>query len=137
MNSTNRSSPSGYPSTFGFQDLLGFTRTEWREGHARFELPFDARHLNRGGIPHGGVYAALLDTALGSAGCYMGSEHDFRPAVTLNLTVNFLAQPAGRLLVAEGRVCGGGKRVFFAEGDVTDDTGRRLATGSATFRYIG
>jgi uncharacterized protein (TIGR00369 family) len=87
-------------------------------------------------VPHGGLYAALLDTALGSAGCYIGVPDRVRAAVTLSLTVNFLALPQGRRLVAEGRRVGGGRRLYFSEGSVTCDAGVPVARATGSFRYV-
>ena len=120
---------------YPYQSTLGFRITAWRADYARFELPL-GRHLgNRYGIPHGGVYATLLDTAMGFAGCYTGSPEDRQLAMTLTLNVNFLAQPVGEVLITEGRRIGGGRSTFFAEGMIHDETGEKVATGSGAFRY--
>ncbi len=125
-----------YLSAYGFQDLVGFRKTEFRDGYARFELDLGPQHMNRALVPHGGVHCSLLDTALGSAGVYKGLPNDFRPAVTLNLNVSYLAMPKGRKLIAEGRRVGGGKTIYFSEGHVEDDTGVILARASGTFRLL-
>lgn len=122
---------------YEFQKLLGFRLVEWSEDYARFELPIGAHLGNRYGIPHGGVYATLIDTVMGFAACYTGDPARRRLAMTLSLNVNYLAQPQGRLLIAEGRRTGGGRRSFFAEATVTDDSGARIATGTGVFRYRG
>jgi uncharacterized protein (TIGR00369 family) len=120
---------------YPYQSVLGFRITHWAEDYARFEMPI-ARHLgNRFGIPHGGVYATLLDTAMGFAGCFTGSPEERQLAMTLTLNVHFLAQPKGELLISEGRRTGGGRSTFFAEGIIHDETGQKVATGSGAFRY--
>ena len=120
---------------YEFQKLLGFELVDWSEGFARFELPLTDKLGNRYGIPHGGVYASILDTAMGFAGCFTGSAQDRRLAMTLSLNVNFLAQPKGGMLIAEGRRTGGGRKSYFAEAVVLDDTGEKVATGTGVFRY--
>ena len=125
-----------FHDAYPFQTLLGFRKTEFRDGYARFELDLDAKHTNRAGHPHGGVYASMLDSALGASGVYKGEDNDFRVAVTLNMNISFVAAPKGRLLVAEGRVVGGGRTIYFAEGEITDDTGRCIARATGTFRYM-
>ncbi len=120
---------------YPLQAHLGFRMTGWRADWARFEMPLSETLMNRYGIPHGGIYATLLDTVMGYAGSHTGDPGQRRLAMTLTMTVNFIAQPEGRLLTGEGRRIGGGRSTFFAEGTVTDETGRTLATGSGTFRY--
>jgi len=88
-----------FKPAYPFQELVGFRKTEFGDGFSRFELQLAESHMNRGGIPHGGVYAAMLDSALGSAGCYIGKDNDFRAAVTLNLNISFVAPPRGTTLV--------------------------------------
>ena len=85
---------------YPFQNLVGFRILEWSEDFARFELPMGEHLGNRYGIPHGGVYATLLDTVMGFAGCFTGSAEDRRLAMTLSLNVNYLAVPQGDRLVS-------------------------------------
>ncbi|MFP4451383.1 MAG: PaaI family thioesterase [Rhodosalinus sp.] len=120
---------------YPFQSHLGFNLTEWREGFARFEQP-TLEHLgNRHGNLHGGVHATLLDTAMGYAGCWTGDPDRRQMALTLSLTVNYLGRSEGLRMIAEARLTGGGRRTFFAEGEVRDEDGVVLATGSGVFRY--
>lgn len=121
--------------TYPLQGHLGFTMTGWSEGYSAFEMPLRPFHMNRYGIPHGGVYVTLLDTVMGYCGCYTGTPDEKRLAMTLSLTTNFLSRPSGTILTAEGRVTGGGRRTFFADGVLTDDRGTTVATATGTFRY--
>lgn len=127
--------PALIEEPYELQKLLGMEIRDWSEGYARWELPITPRLGNRYGIPHGGVYAALLDTAMGFAGCYTGDPDDRPLAMTLSLNVNYLSQPKGEVLIAEGRRTGGGRKTYFGEGVITDDLGTKIATGSGVFRY--
>jgi len=124
------------PPHYPFQQLIGFRKLAMGEGHALFALDLGDELTNTVGILHGGVHALLLDTALGASGCHTGTDTPARRSVTLNLNVSFLAVPRGKLLLAEGRRVGGGRKIYFAEGTVRDDTGLDLARASGTFRYI-
>ena len=127
--STHQEPPSG------LQTHLGYELTTWRADFARVELPLGPQVMNRQGLPHGGIHATLLDTAMGFAGCYTGDADRRQMALTLSLTVNFLGQAQGARLIAEARRTGGGKSTYFAEGTVRDETGAVIATGSGVFRY--
>jgi len=114
---------------------LGFEMTGWSDGFARVEAPLAAHLMNRQGLPHGGVHAALLDTTMGFCGCYTGDPDVKQNALTLSMTVNFVAQATGTRLIAEARVAGGGRRTYFSEATVHDDTGTLIATATGVFRY--
>lgn len=120
---------------YAFQRLIGFRMTGWDDGVARFELPLKPALMNRYGIPHGGIYACLLDTVMGFAGSWTGDPDDRRMVMTLSLTTNFLARPTGDLLRGEGRRTGGGRSTYFAEGDLIDAEDTVVATGIGMFRY--
>ena len=119
----------------GLQTHLGYRLTAWEPDFARVEMPLAPHLLNRQGLPHGGLHATLLDTAMGFAGCYTGDPERRQMALTLSLTVNFIGQAQGDRLIAEARRTGGGKSTFFAEGTVRDDMDALIATGTGVFRY--
>ncbi|MFU1478272.1 PaaI family thioesterase [Roseovarius sp. C7] len=118
-----------------FQSHIGFEVTDWQEDFARVEAPIAPFMGNRQGIPHGGVHATLLDSAMGFAGCYTGDPDRQQNALTLSLTINYVGQAKGTRLIAEGRRIGGGRKTYFAESRLTDDLGNLVATASGTFRY--
>ena len=120
---------------YPFQELLGFRLTHWAEGLARFELPLTEKLTNRHGIPHGGVYASLLDTVMGYCGSYTGDPERRQMCMTLSLTTNFLGRPTGPVMFGEGRRTGGGRSTYYAEGKLWDESGTLCATGIGTFRY--
>ncbi len=122
---------------YPLQRHLDFRITDWSPDFARVELPLAEFLMNRYGIPHGGIHAVLLDTAMGFSGCFTGDRDNPRLAMTLSLTVNYIGQAKGTMLIAEGRRTGGGRKTFFAEGSVADDLGNPVATASGVFRYRG
>lgn len=121
---------------YPLQAHLGMCMTAWSEDYARIETPLTNFLMNRQGLPHGGIHATLLDSAMGYAGCYTGDPDRRQMALTLSMTVNYLAQASGEVLIAEGWRTGGGRRAFFAEGRVTDHTGTVIATSTGVFRYL-
>lgn len=120
----------------GFRRLIGLRVAERQEGFARMELVVGPEHLNSGGTLHGGLLATMIDHASGIAGCYCAASGRSRKAVTLSLTTSFLAAASGGTITAIGRKRSGGRRIFAATCEVTDEAGRLLAIGEATYRYI-
>ena len=132
------SDPTAVPKSeppYPYQRLLGFHLVEWKTGYSRFELPLEEKLQNRYGIPHGGVYATMLDTVMGYSGCYTGDLGKKRMAMTMSLTTNFLSRPKGDLLICEGFKTGGGARTFFSRGIITDSYGTEIANGTGVFRH--
>lgn len=129
MDDTLREPP--YP----FQAHLGFTIDDWSDGYCLLTQPMVPHLGNRYGIPHGGVLATLLDTALGYASCFTGDPEDKQLVMTLSLNVQYLSVGRGEKLIAEGRKVGGGRTVAFAEGTVKDENGTLVATATGTFKY--
>ena len=120
---------------YPLQAHLGFEIVDWREDLCVLQQPMLPHIMNRYGIPHGGLHATLLDTAMGFATCYTGDPDVRQLVMTLSMTVNFMAVSKGRELIAEGRRVGGGRKTAFAEGIVRDDTGLTIATATGVFRY--
>jgi len=127
--------PELIEDAYPFQRLIGFEMVDWTPDRVEIHLPMRDDLMNRHGIVHGGVYALMLDTVMGFSGCFTGDAAHKRRAMTLSLTTNFLSRPTGTMLIATGAKIGGGARIFFAESQVSDETGQLIATGSGTFRY--
>ena len=119
----------------GFQQAVGYRLTEWSDGRAVVEMEVSPAHLNRGGIVHGGVYATLLDAALGYCGVFTGSARTVRRALTLSLTVNFTGQIRAGLIRTVALRRSAGQRIFVATGECLAEDGTVLAIGQATFRH--
>ncbi len=120
---------------YPFQAHLGFSIDEWTQDYCRLSQPMLDHLGNRYGIPHGGVIATLLDTALGYSVCYTGDPDNKQLVMTLALNVQYLSVARGQTLIAEGRKIGGGRTVAFAEGQIKDEHGTLVATATANFKY--
>lgn len=120
----------------GFRQTIDLRTTELGSGHAVMELTIDPRHINSQGSIHGGVLAAMIDNTGGLAGCYCPTSKNTRKAVTLSLTTSFLAPVSSGTIRAVGRKRSGGRRIFVATVDITDEKGTLIAIGEATYRYF-
>ena len=129
--------PNLIEDPYPLQKHLGFYIADWREGYARFEIPMEHFLMNRYGIPHGGVHAVMADTCMGYCGCFTGDPENRELAMTLNLSVNYVGPMKGKVMIAEGKVTGGGAKTFFAEAVVKDEEGNVAARATGVFRRRG
>jgi len=92
------------------------------------------RHLNINGVVHGGVYATILDTAMGASVVSLLAPGE--TTATTSLYVEFLrAAREGATLTARGDVLRRGRHIAFAEGELADGEGQRLSQARGTW-YI-
>jgi len=116
----------------GMVQLLGLKLVEVSEGRAVFTVQPDERHYNGLGIAHGGLAAALLDSALGCAiNAMMPAGKVF---TTMEMKINYvrpITRERGELR-CEANVIHAGGRVATAEGRITDEDGKLYAHGTAT-----
>ncbi len=100
-------------------------------GEAELLLPVREEFIQGQGLVHGGILAALLDSALGQA------VESLLPSgarvVTVELSLSYLAPVRQGVLRARGWVLAPGRRVFHAAGEVLDEGGNRVAFAKATF----
>ncbi|MBU2955037.1 PaaI family thioesterase [Marinobacter sp. F3R08] len=118
----------------GFHSLLGYRQVSWAENEAVLELEIQPRHLNLGGVIHGGVLTSLLDIVLAQAGTYCPYPGRMRKAITLSLTTTFTGQCSGGTIRITGHKRAGGRRIFNSTGEVHDQEGNLLAMAEGTFR---
>jgi uncharacterized protein (TIGR00369 family) len=102
------------------------------EGTVTFTAQPDESHYNPIGAVHGGFACTVLDSV---AGCAVQTTlpHGFG-YTSLEIKVSYLAGITATTgpLTAVGRVVKPGKRVAFAEGVLTDSSGKIVATASST-----
>jgi uncharacterized protein (TIGR00369 family) len=120
-----------------FLSLLETHLEDWRDGYARISIRLKAFHVNRSGVVHGGVLAALLDHAGGMSGLHCTVPGNWRYGMTLSLTSNYIGQARAGTIVATGTRVSGGRKVYFANAEVRTDGGVVLATGTGVYRYRG
>jgi len=120
----------------GFNKILDFRIAEWRDGFVRLEVDLAEHHLNRSGVVHGGVLAAMLDAACGYTGVHPKEGGKVRRAVTLSMTTSFTGQARSGTLICTAERRGGGNTIYMASGEVKGPDGKLLAIGEAVYRYI-
>ncbi len=113
-------------------ELLGFSPTFVSPGLVSFGYEPREEHYNTHGTIHGGVLAALLDTA---TGCAVQSLLDAGVGyATVELKTSFVKAVtlATGPLRAEGKVVHSGSRLATAEARLTDADGRLYAHATCT-----
>lgn len=112
-----------------YASLLGIRVEEIGQGTARVSLRLEDKHFNPVGVPHGGVYFSMADTACGSA---MASHGYY--AVTVNASYDFLrSSRAGDTLTAVATEVKGGRTLCVYGVRITNQEGTLLGTGTFTF----
>ena len=120
----------------GFNHCNGIVIIDWQESLASLQVDLTHDHLNPLGLVHGGLYASMLDVALAMSGSYRPAPEGLYPGLTLSLTTQYIAplQLEDGFVLANARRTGGGKSVFFAEGEVLSPNGRVIASASGVFK---
>lgn len=115
-----------------FLNSLGVQLVKFEEGKVVIELPVAPNLINRQEVVHGGVLATMLDNIIALT---IRSILDL-PVSTISLNINYLANISEGKLVATAKVLQQGYRIVSGEGEITDETGKLLAKGSATFKIM-
>ncbi len=113
---------------------FGFVLGKAEPGRVILQMHVDERHKQVHGVVHGGVIAALADTAGGLA-TYMACSRGTRIA-TIEMKINYLEAVEGGILDAEARVVRLGAHVSVVDCDVRDESRRLVAKALMTF-FVG
>ncbi len=120
----------GFHSAIGFEvDLEGTGN-----GRCRVHGKIEQKHLNINHVVHGGVYATVLDTAMG--GAVVTTLHPDEVTATTSLYVEFIRSARlGQVLTCLGTVTRRGHHVAFCDGQITDEKGTLMGSARGTW-YI-
>ncbi|MGA2789747.1 MAG: PaaI family thioesterase [Candidatus Bathyarchaeia archaeon] len=114
-----------------FYNHLGMHLTRLGTGRAEIRINVTRRLTQDAGVAHGGVAAALIDSAVGLALYTMLDAEEF--ITTVELKVNFTAPAQLGLLKASGQIIHKGKRIAVGEAEVKDQKKRLIAKGLVTY----
>lgn len=117
----------------GTAKQLGFEVAEVQSGHVVLRMRVKVHHKQVHGVVHGGVLAALADTAGGLASYTAASG----PRVaTIEMKINYLEPVAGGTVVADARVVRIGKHISVVDCDIRDNNSLLVAKALMSF-YVG
>ena len=113
---------------------LGIVFDKYEPDDVTLRLPFREDLTNDGTVYHGGVVAAVIDTA-GAAAAW--SNHDFdrgAKASTVSMTVNYVGAARKSDLLCHARTVRRARELIFLEITATDADGRIVASAIQTYR---
>src|SRR5271155_445517 len=112
---------------------FGFSLVVAERGKVVLRMRVSKKHLQVHGVVHGGVLAALADTAGGLA-TYMACPRGTRVA-TIEMKINYLESVEAGIVHAEARVVRLGAHIAVVDCDVRDD--RRLVGKALMTFFVG
>lgn len=113
-------------------ELLRMTLLEAEPGRATFTCHPDESHYNPIGTVHGGLVCTLLDSALGCA--VQTTLPQGQGYTSIEISVKYLrsVRLGSGPLTCVGTVSKTGSRISFADGTVTDASGKLVATANGS-----
>ncbi len=115
--------------------LLGIKLLEAKKGYAKMVIPITDKLFQAWGRVHGGVTASLIDSAVAaSLICSLSAEET---STTIEMKINYLApvMSDGKLF-AESNIIKHGKTIAVGTVNVTDNKGKLIAIGTATYMIM-
>jgi uncharacterized protein (TIGR00369 family) len=109
---------------------MGYELTDFDYDRCQVALPVQRQHLQPFQIAHGGVFAALIDTATFWA-AYMRIPQD-AGMVNVDLKLNYLKAVSTGHLTATGKCLRPGRQVCYSEASIFDADGQLVAHGTST-----
>lgn len=113
---------------------FGFVLAEAEPGRVVMRMRVGKRHMQVHGVVHGGVLAALADTA-GGLVTYISLPHLKRVA-TIEMKINYLESVEGGTVEAEARLIRRGRHVAVVDCDIRDHRRRLVGKALMTF-FVG
>jgi uncharacterized protein (TIGR00369 family) len=115
--------------------MLGFDLEGVSRGRAILRLDARPRHMQLNNAVHGGILAALADTA-GAIAAYTTVPTGVALA-TIELKISYLEAVAGGRIRAEAKVLRTGRNFVVTECDIFDQKGRLAAKALLTYGAAG
>jgi acyl-CoA thioesterase len=114
-----------------FTEQLGIETQRMQDGVCELGLEVSEQHLSMAARVHGGVLFSLLDSALGRA--ILSQLPEGRGCATVEIKINYFRPVQSGRILARGEVVNLGRRVAYAEGQITNDEGKLVARATGTF----
>ncbi|MGB3632492.1 MAG: PaaI family thioesterase [Rubrobacteraceae bacterium] len=115
-----------------FSKHIGARVEEVEPGWAVIHIDIEDVHLNGSGTLHGGVYASLMDNAMGLAVLALVGTR----TATIEMNTHFLGSVNDGRIVCRSEVVHRTRRTATAESKVYDADGNLVAMGTGAFRVF-
>lgn len=117
-----------------FWGLVGCEIKALSERQAVVSLDITRRHLNLIGIVHGGVYATMIDSAMGLAAMMARPQEN---VVTSGLNLHYLAPTGSGRMIVTADIAHQSRKTVTVQAEARTEGGDLLALGTGSFRVIG
>ncbi len=121
-----------FDEAISFSRHIGSKVDKVEPGRAVLHIDVEDYHLNGNGTLHGGVYASLIDNAMGIS---VLSKVGLR-AATIQMDTRFLGPVSGGRITCHAEVLHRTRRMATVQGSVYDDEENLVAMGTGTFRIF-
>ena len=126
------SEDDGIPRLNNLAKTMGIEITEFSEGSCVVECTIGEKHLNMGGVAHGGVHATMLDTSMGGPLVSVLSKEEW--CATAQIDISYLnSVNEGEHLVATAEVVRRGRNLAHLEGTLVSGGDKKVATAKGTW----
>lgn len=126
------SEDDGIPRLNNLAKTMGIEITEFSEGSCVVECTIGEKHLNMGGVAHGGVHATMLDTSMGGTLVSVLSKEEW--CATAQIDISYLnSVNEGEHLVATAEVVRRGRNLAHLEGTLVSEGDKKVATAKGTW----
>ncbi|MFX0083186.1 MAG: PaaI family thioesterase [Candidatus Hodarchaeota archaeon] len=116
-----------------YYTTLGLELKEIGNGRATFEL-IVREDLTQNGMVHGGVIAAMIDSACACAALSLIYPNGY--ITTIDLQVEFLKPFSKGRLITDAKCIKGGKNIYFCKAKVWNEEKELISTGSSQLLRI-
>ncbi|WP_423408342.1 PaaI family thioesterase [Heyndrickxia sp. MSNUG] len=113
-----------------FWNFIGLQLKVLKEGYVLLALPIQQEFINVRNSVHGGIYASVLDTAMGMAGRPLG----FNGVATLHLNLQYLKSVLDGMVYSEAEIIHQNRNTVFIEGRLKNEDGELLGHCTGTFK---
>lgn len=121
-----------FDEAISFSRHIGSRVDKVEPGRAVLHIDVEDHHLNGNGTLHGGVYASLIDNAMGIS---VLSKVGLR-AATIQMDTRFLGPVSGGRITCRAEVLHRTRRMATVQGSVYDEKENLVAMGTGTFRIF-